>query len=180
MSELTMSQVTRRSGVSASALRFYEERGLIKAHRTPGNRRVYPRHVLRRLAVIRAAQAVGMSLTEIAASLEPIPHDRPVSRAEWQRLSEAWHDSLELRIEALIELRDGLTGCIGCGCLSQPNCPMNNRNDELGAQGPGPRSLSAVIRLAERDAATADPVSRSGPRANPRGTPTPAPRRPRG
>ena len=163
MTELTMSQVTRRSGVSASALRFYEERGLIEAHRTPGNRRVYPRHVLRRLAVIRAAQAVGLSLSEIAASLAPIPHDRPVSRKEWRQLSESWHDSLQLRIEALIELRDGLTGCIGCGCLSQPNCPMKNKDDELAARGPGPRNLSAVVRLEEQET-----------------SPTRAPRRPRG
>lgn len=150
MSELTISQVTRRSGVSASALRFYEQRGLIQADRTPGNRRTYPRHVLRRLAVIRAAQTVGLSLTEIATALEPIPHDRPVSRREWERLSESWHGSLDLRIRALTELRDGLTTCIGCGCLSLPGCPFSNAEDELAEQGPGPRILRSVVRLEEQ------------------------------
>ncbi|NNG20969.1 redox-sensitive transcriptional activator SoxR [Naumannella sp. ID2617S] len=150
--ELTMSQVTKRSGVSASALRFYEQRGLIVAHRTPGNRRVFPRHVLRRLAVIRAAQAVGLTLTEITAALATVPHDRPVTTAEWQRMSEAWHDTLQLRITALTQLRDGLTGCIGCGCLSQEKCPLWNPDDRLATEGPGPRKLRAVVALEESQA----------------------------
>lgn len=145
--ELTMSQVVQRSGVSASALRFYEERGLIAAHRSPTNRRTFPRHVLRRLAVIRAAQAVGLSLQEISAALATVPLDRAVSRVEWQRLSNSWHDTLQLRIRALEQLRDGLTGCIGCGCLSQTTCPLWNAGDRLAEQGPGPRILDAVVAL---------------------------------
>lgn len=146
---LTMSQIVQRSGVSASALRYYESRGLIAAHRTIGNRRVYPRHVLRRLAVIRAAQAVGLSLAEITAALASVPLDRPVSRAEWEHLSSAWRDGLELRMLALAQLRDGLTGCIGCGCLSQEKCPLWNPGDHLADQGAGPRILDAVIQLEE-------------------------------
>ena len=149
-----MAQVVRRSGVSASALRFYEERGLIVAHRSPSNRRTYARHVLRRLAVTRAAQAVGLSLREISAALAEIPLDRPVTRAEWQRLSASWHDALELRLRALEELRDGLTGCIGCGCLSQDTCPLWNAGDRLGEQGPGPRVLRSVVELEEATAVT--------------------------
>lgn len=151
---LTMTQVVQRSGVSASALRFYEDRGLIIADRSPTNRRVYPRHVLRRLAVIRAAQAVGLSLEEIAAALLPVPQDRPVTRTEWARLSRSWREQLDLRIRALEQLRDGLTGCVGCGCLSQEVCPLWNPGDRLAAQGPGPRILSAVVELEESDRAT--------------------------
>lgn len=145
--ELTLSQVVRRSGVSASALRFYEERGLITAHRSATNRRTYGRHVLRRLAVIRAAQAVGLSLAQIADSLAEVPRDRPVTQEEWARLSSSWREHLDLRIRALTQLRDGLTSCIGCGCLSQRVCPMWNAGDRLAAQGPGPRLLDAVVEL---------------------------------
>ncbi len=148
-----MTQVSRRAGVSASALRFYEARGLIEAHRTPGNQRRYPRHVLRRLAVIRAAQAVGLSLAEVSEALATVPLDRPVTREEWARLSRSWHDTLDLRIRALQQLRDGLTGCIGCGCLSQQTCPLRNAEDRLAAQGAGPRFLDAVVELEERDRA---------------------------
>ncbi|WP_026927282.1 redox-sensitive transcriptional activator SoxR [Granulicoccus phenolivorans] len=147
--EWTMSEIVARSGVSASALRFYEERGLIAAHRSPTNRRTYGRHTLRRLAVIRAAQAVGLSLGEIAAALAHVPLDRPVSRQEWEELSASWRAQLELRIRALTQLRDGLTGCIGCGCLSQTKCPLWNPEDRLAAQGPGPRILDAVVELEE-------------------------------
>ncbi len=145
--DLSMTEIVRRSGVRASALRFYEERGLIEAHRSPANRRTYPRHVLRRLAIIRAAQAVGMPLGDIAAALATVPRDRPVTRAEWARLSATWRDALDLRIRALTQLRDGLTGCIGCGCLSQDTCPLYNPDDRRAAEGPGPRGLDAVIRL---------------------------------
>lgn len=151
MADLTMQQMVERSGVAASALRYYEERGLIHAERTPSNRRVYPRHVLRRIAVIRAAQSVGLSLREITKALDQVPKDRPVSRDEWARLSQTWRDALDLRIAALTQLRDGLTGCIGCGCLSQTSCPLSNPGDELAAKGPGPRRLSAVIALEESE-----------------------------
>lgn len=142
-----MSQVVRRSGVSASALRYYEARGLIAAHRTGENRRTYPRHVLRRLAVIRAAQAVGLSLAEITDALAIVPLDRPVTRAEWEGLSRSWRDALELRMRALAQLRDGLTGCIGCGCLSQEKCPLWNPGDRLAEQGAGPHILDAIVEL---------------------------------
>lgn len=147
--ELSMTQVAERSGVSASALRFYEARGLIVARRSPTNRRVFPRHVLRRLAVIRAAQAVGLTLEEIADALADVPLDRPVTSKEWATMSRKWRDALELRIRALTQLRDGLTGCIGCGCLSQDKCPLWNPGDRLAERGPGPRILDAVIALEE-------------------------------
>lgn len=147
---LTMAQVVARSGVSASALRFYEERGLIASERTPGNRRTYPRRVLRRIAVIRAAQAVGLTLAEITEALAPLPIDGPVRPADWERLSRTWRNDLDVRIRALEQLRDGLTGCIGCGCLSQSVCPLWNPGDRLAAEGPGPRKLPAVLELEEK------------------------------
>ncbi|ACV05266.1 redox-sensitive transcriptional activator SoxR [Kytococcus sedentarius] len=145
--ELTMSEVVRRSGVSASALRFYEARGLIKAERTATNRRIYQRHVLRRLAVIRSAQAIGLSLSEIRAGFASVPTDRALTREEWQDLSAMWRETLEERIAALGELRDRLDGCIACGCLSLDTCPLRNPEDERRAEGPGPRAMPAVLAL---------------------------------
>lgn len=100
--------------------------------------------------MIKAAQAVGLSLSEVADALASVPSDRPVTKAEWARLSASWHDTLDLRIRALQQLRDGLTGCIGCGCLSQETCPLRNAEDRLAAQGPGPRFLDAVVELEQR------------------------------
>lgn len=138
---LKIGEVVRRSGVPASTLHFYEARGLISSSRTPGNQRQYPRGVLRRLGVIRAAQRVGIPLAEIAAALEQLPDGRTPSDRDWQRLARYWRRDLEDRIERLTLLRDRLTGCIGCGCLSVKACPLFNPDDEQGRRGDGARLL---------------------------------------
>jgi MerR family redox-sensitive transcriptional activator SoxR len=125
-----------RSGVSTSALRFYEARGLIQASRNAGNQRRYPRYTLRRVAFIRAAQRVGLTLEEIQGALAGLPTDRAPARADWVRLSDAWRPRLDARIRGIETLRDELTGCIGCGCLSLRTCRLVNRDDisaEVGA-----------------------------------------------
>lgn len=154
---LPMSKVVARSGVSASALRFYERRGLIVAQRDAAGRRVYRRHVLRRLAVIRAGQIVGLSLTDLASALAAIPQDRPPSREEWESLASTWRDDLDRRVAALLQLRDGVAGCIGCGCLSLATCPLANPDDVQGSDGPGPREWDAV-RAVEQSGVTHPPA----------------------
>ncbi|PWK63870.1 MerR family redox-sensitive transcriptional activator SoxR [Aminobacter sp. AP02] len=139
--ELTVGEVAKRSGVAVSALHFYETRGLIHSHRTAGNQRRYSRDVLRRVAVIRIAQDVGISLADIAAALATLPDGRTPTREDWSLLSTAWRHDLDHRIEQLKKLRDGLTDCIGCGCMSIDKCPLRNREDRLSRQGPGPRRL---------------------------------------
>jgi MerR family redox-sensitive transcriptional activator SoxR len=126
-----------RSGVSTSALRFYEARGLIQATRNPGNQRRYPRYTLRRVAFIRAAQRVGLSLDEIQLALAGLPTDKAPAKADWARLSQAWRPRLDARIREMETLRDELTGCIGCGCLSLRTCRLVNRDDIATADGPG-------------------------------------------
>lgn len=126
-----------RSGVSTSALRFYESRGLIRASRNPGNQRRYPRYTLRRVAFIRAAQRVGLSLEEIQAALARLPIDRAPAKADWARLSHAWRPRLDARIKEMEKLRDELTGCIGCGCLSLRTCRLVNRDDVAAQDGAG-------------------------------------------
>ena len=126
-----------RSGVSTSALRFYEARGLIAATRNSGNQRRYPRYTLRRVAFIRAAQRVGLSLDEIHAALAGLPTDRAPAKADWARLSHAWRPRLDTRIREMEKLRDELTGCIGCGCLSLRTCRLVNRDDISAADGAG-------------------------------------------
>lgn len=140
-SELTVGEVARRAGVAVSALHFYETRGLIRSHRTTGNQRRYSRDVLRRVAVIRIAQEVGISLADIAAALAALPDGRTPTREDWSLLSTVWRKDLDHRIEQLKKLRDGLTDCIGCGCMSIDRCPLRNREDRLARQGPGPRRL---------------------------------------
>lgn len=140
---LTPSEVAARSGVSVSALHFYEREGLIAAERTSGNQRRYRREVLRRLAFIRASQAVGVPLGRIADALASLPSGRTPTKADWTRLSRGWRTDLDRRIAALEDLRDRLDGCIGCGCLSLRSCSLYNPGDELGADGPGPRRLRA-------------------------------------
>ena len=134
---LTIGEVAERAGVSASALRFYDSRGLIKAERTTGNQRRYPRPTLRRVAFIRAAQQVGLSLEDITAALATLPAERTPTKADWERLSRSWQGLLDTRIAELEALRDRLGGCIGCGCLSLKACAMVNPGDVLAAQGPG-------------------------------------------
>jgi MerR family transcriptional regulator, redox-sensitive transcriptional activator SoxR len=139
--ELTVGQVAERSGVAVSTLRFYEEQGLIASRRTPGNQRRYPREVLRRVAFIRASQAVGIPLRRIKAALDQLPDGRTPTRRDWERLSQAWRDDLDDQIGRLQRLRDNLSGCIGCGCLSLGRCKLMNPEDILGRQGPGARNL---------------------------------------
>lgn len=143
---LTVSEVADRSGFAASALRFYEREGLIKATRTAGNQRRYERSVLRRLAFIRAARSVGLTLDEVAAALAGLPESRTPTRADWTRLSRGWRGRLDAQIAALEKLRDGLDSCIGCGCLSLQRCAMSNPADIARSDGPGARYLPAPLR----------------------------------
>jgi MerR family redox-sensitive transcriptional activator SoxR len=139
--EFSVGEIARRSGVAVSALHFYESKGLIRSHRTAGNQRRYSSDVLRRVAVIRVGQEVGISLAEIAAALESLPDGRTPTRQDWAILSQGWAADLDRRILQLQKLRDGLSGCIGCGCMSIDRCPMYNPDDRLGAEGSGPRRL---------------------------------------
>jgi MerR family transcriptional regulator, redox-sensitive transcriptional activator SoxR len=140
--EITVGQLAARSGATVSALHFYEALGLVSARRTPGNQRRYPRVMLRRVAFIRASQRVGIPLAEIKAALDTLPARRTPTARDWARLSAAWCRDLDERISALQDLRNRLTGCIGCGCLSLTNCQLANPGDTLGASGTGPRRLS--------------------------------------
>ena len=139
--ELTVGQLSARSGVAVSALHFYEAQGLIHARRTAGNQRRYEREMLRRVAFIRASQRVGMPLARIKGALEKLPAGRTPTPRDWARLSAAWRDDLDSRISQLQHLRDRLTGCIGCGCLSLTTCQLANPDDILGSEGPGARNL---------------------------------------
>jgi MerR family redox-sensitive transcriptional activator SoxR len=138
---LTVGDVARRSGVAVSTVHFYETKGLIAGWRTAGNQRRYPRAVLRRIAIIRIAQRAGIPLAVIHDALADLPHDHVPNARDWRRFTEAWKDMLEARILALMQLRDQLTSCIGCGCLSLEECPLRNPDDALGADGAGPRRL---------------------------------------
>ena len=139
--DLTIGDVALRSGLAPSTLRFYEEKGLICSRRTRGNQRRFGRDILRRVAVIKAAQTAGLSLTSIAAALSVLPPDRAPGHQDWQRLSRGWRRELDSRIGELQSLRDRLTGCIGCGCLSLSKCRLFNPGDKAGEQGPGARYL---------------------------------------
>ena len=138
---ITITELAARSGVPASALRFYESLGLIESERTSGNHRRYPRAILRRVSVIRAAQALGLSLQEISAALAALPGGRTPTPEDWEAMAAAWRDELDARIAQLQKLRDDLSGCIGCGCLSLETCGLLNRDDRAAAYGPGPRYL---------------------------------------
>lgn len=145
---LSISEVSRRSGFAASALRYYEDQGLIQASRSPGGHRQYQRSVLRRLAFIRAAANVGLTLEEIRAELSRLPEHRTPTRADWQRISQHWRTRLDEQITALRALRDGLDSCIGCGCLSLRTCAMSNPGDVAGDsdRAPGAAYLPAALR----------------------------------
>jgi len=145
---LSIGEVATRSGLAASALRFYEDQGLITATRTPGGARRYPRSVLRRLAVVRAGRNVGLSLPEIRAALETLPAERPPTTTDWARLSSEWRDRLDEQIAALVQLRDGLSSCIGCGCLSLDRCALSNPGDVAAREGAGARWLRPALRRA--------------------------------
>ncbi|GAB3057486.1 redox-sensitive transcriptional activator SoxR [Stenotrophomonas tumulicola] len=139
MQELSVGEVARRSGVAVSALHFYERKGLVRSLRTAGNQRRYSRDVLRRLAVIRVAQRVGMPLEAVGAALAELPEGRTPTKAEWAKMSARWRAELDERIRLLGFLRDQLTGCIGCGCLSLKRCRLANPDDMLAEQGDGPQ-----------------------------------------
>ena len=138
---LTIQEIARRSGVAASALRFYEDKGLIASERADGGQRRFPRHVLRRIAFIRAAQRVGLTLDDIRAALASLPDQRTPTAADWERLSKSWRPVLEQRIAELERLRDRLSSCIGCGCLSLKTCALSNPDDVAGSFGSGPQWL---------------------------------------
>ena len=154
---LTVGEVSRRSGFAPSALRYYERIGLVAAMRTSGAQRRYERSVLRRLAFIRAARNIGLTLDEVAAALDSLPQGRSPTRADWSRLSRGWRRRLDEQIAALQALRDGLDSCIGCGCLSLRRCAISNPADVAAAGGPGaaylPRPLRAVEPVAAADGA---------------------------
>ncbi|MFD0883611.1 redox-sensitive transcriptional activator SoxR [Streptosporangium algeriense] len=139
--ELSVGELSKRSGVAISALHFYERQGLITSRRTGGNQRRYRRDTLRRVALIRVAQRVGIPLAEIGAALEDLPSSRPPTRQDWELMSTRWRDRLDARIRELQKLRDDFTDCVGCGCLSIDRCPMANPDDTLGRLGSGPRRL---------------------------------------
>ncbi len=141
--ELTIGEVSVRSGVAPSALRFYEAEGLIAARRTDGNQRRYDRSTLRRIAFVQAGRAAGIPLERIHAALDTLPKERPPNARDWQRLSRAWREDLDRRISTLQALRGRLTTCIGCGCLSLAKCALLNPDDEAAARGAGAHYLES-------------------------------------
>ena len=142
---LTIGETAHRRGVAASALRYYETRNLIASHRGPGNQRRYHRSMLRRISIIKVAQSLGLSLGEIASALETLPDKRTPTRRDWEKLSLKWRDQLDARIENLQQMREKLSGCIGCGCLSLKHCALYNPGDRAAAKGSGPRYLLGDI-----------------------------------
>ncbi|WP_263368572.1 redox-sensitive transcriptional activator SoxR [Edaphobacter bradus] len=144
---LTISEVARRSGVAASALRFYEERGLVKSERAGSGHRRYPRAVLRRIAFIVFAQRMGLTLEEVGVELAKLPENRVPERTDWAKISASWTKRIDERIAELERLRAGLTRCIGCGCLSLHDCQLANPGDRASRFGPGPRYWIGDKRL---------------------------------
>ena len=155
---LPIGELARRAGVAASALRFYEAQGLIHGGRSAGGRRQYPRHVLRRVAFLRAGQRVGLSLEELRQALAALPDNRTPTRADWDRLARGWQALLDARLAQLQRLRDQLCSCIGCGCLSLKACALYNPDDTVSARGPGAR------RLEHGEALISGPAARTSKR----------------
>jgi MerR family redox-sensitive transcriptional activator SoxR len=149
---LTMAEVVRRSGFAASAVRYYEREGLLSATRTAGGQRRFPRSVLRRLAFVRAAANVGLSVDEIRGELSRLPQGRTPTRADWERISRHWRSRLDEQVAALEALRDSLDSCIGCGCLSLDRCAFSNPGDIAAASpdAPGAAYLPALLRRSPR------------------------------
>lgn len=148
---MTIGEMGRRTGVAASALRYYEDLGLIASVRTTGNQRRYARHMLRRVSLVSVAKRLGIPLADVGAAFGDVPMDRTPSHAEWQRASRRWRRTLEERRRAIERLEHELTGCIGCGCLSLRACALLNPDDALAATGAGPRRLEDVIEDDEGD-----------------------------
>ncbi|MEM9103150.1 MAG: redox-sensitive transcriptional activator SoxR [Pseudomonadota bacterium] len=146
---LTIGYVAERSGVAVSTLHFYEKKELIRSWRNSGNQRRYQQDVLRRIAVIKAAQKLGISLEEIKQALSTLPDKRTPTKKDWEKLSRHWQESLNRRIACLEKLRDSLNGCIGCGCLSLKSCPIYNANDQLATKGPGAVLLQSSFEKAD-------------------------------
>jgi len=146
--QLTIGQVAARTGVATSALRFYEDRRLIRSVRTEGNQRRYSREVIRVVSVIRAAQELGISLGDIGEALETLPGGRTPTASDWERLAEGWRSRLDQRVKALIALRDDLSECIGCGCLSLESCSLLNPGDRASTSGTGARFLAGDAEAA--------------------------------
>ncbi|WP_076591174.1 redox-sensitive transcriptional activator SoxR [Herminiimonas arsenitoxidans] len=139
--ELTVGEVAERSGIAVSAIHFYEAKGLITSRRNPGNQRRYTRDVLRRVAIIKVAQRVGIPLASIGEALATLPEGRTPTAKDWEKLSVRWKAELDERIAKMVQLRDQLNLCIGCGCLSLDHCKLRNPQDVLSEQGAGPRLL---------------------------------------
>lgn len=145
--ELTVGYMAKRCGVNVSTLHFYEEKGLIKSWRNQGNQRRYHRDTLRRVSVIKAAQKVGITLDNIKQALDSLPENRTPTKEDWQLLASNWNEELNARIAYLENLRDSLTSCIGCGCLSLTQCPIYNDQDKLATEGTGPILLDRKVSM---------------------------------
>jgi MerR family redox-sensitive transcriptional activator SoxR len=149
---MTIAELAARSGVAPSALRYYEAQGLLPAQRSSGNQRRYTRSTLRRVAIVRAARAMGVPLADVAAALQALPAGREPTAADWARISRRWHEQLTRRIEVLTRLRDDLDSCIGCGCLSLKRCRLFNPGDRAAEGGAGPRFLlHAALEVSDVD-----------------------------
>lgn len=138
----SVGKVAKRCGVKVSTLHFYEQKGLIQSIRSPGNQRLYRKDVMRRVSIVKAAQQLGVSLQEIKQALDALPKNGQSSQQDWEQLASQWQQQLNQRIDSMIKLRDSLTGCIGCGCLSMKNCPLYNPEDKLAKEGTGARLLN--------------------------------------
>ena len=161
--ELTIGELAARSGVATSTLRFYEREELIHSRRTSGNQRRYGRDMLRRVSFIKVSQGVGISLAAIRRALSVLPEGRTPTRADWEALSQGWERDLTERITVLTRLRDDLSGCIGCGCLSLDLCPLVNPGDAMAAQGPGARLFAPVGESGESGESGRDEPEDAGP-----------------
>ncbi|WP_251358720.1 redox-sensitive transcriptional activator SoxR [Kangiella sp. TOML190] len=148
---LSVGKVAKRCGVNVSALHFYEKKGLIRSQRNAGNQRIYQKSTLRRIALIKAAQQLGISLDEIKQALDSLPNGCEPTAQDWQRLSRGWEQQLAQRIERLQRLQQLLTGCIGCGCLSMKNCPIYNPDDQLAEQGTGAVLVTDGVNSNQRE-----------------------------
>ena len=148
---LSIGDLARRAGVSVPTVRYYDERGLIQSSRTAGNQRQFPRHTLRRLAVVAAGQRVGLTLQEIATALAELPPDRAPTQREWQHVSQQWAATVAGRMRQLEALQSSLDSCIGCGCLSLGKCTLFNPNDEAAGEGPGSRWLRKADAVTATD-----------------------------